>query len=38
MSACTVRERLYNFGIGLVVALVLLGIGWPLTLFSWAAQ
>ena len=38
MSACTLKERLHSFAIGIVVAVLIIWIGWGMMLITWAAS
>lgn len=38
MNADQAKDYLHSFAVGLVIVVIFIGIGWPLILFSWAAQ
>lgn len=38
MSTCTLKERLHSFALGIVFAVLMLGIGGGMVLITWAAS
>lgn len=38
MSTCTLKERLHSFALGIVFAVLLMGIGGVMVLITWAAS